>query len=120
VENGKPPFHAICPASAGPLPPLPDNLSPDALPKPENQKPQTPIFVPHQERPLGDIFWKCKGLSPRHPRPQAAQKRVNLRIFLKAAAQFASSRPNLLHQGAPKGTIKIEKYNDYNWLSFVT
>ena len=38
------------------LAPLPDNLSPDALPKTVSGKPITSLFVPHQERPLGEIF----------------------------------------------------------------
>lgn len=84
------------------------------------RKPKTVFIVPHQARPLGDIFWKCRGLSPRNDRSQAAPKQGNLRIFLKAAAQFASPRPDLLHQAAPKGTLKIENYNYYERLALVT
>ena len=52
--------------------------------------------------------------------PKRHRSGVNLRILLKAVAQFASPRPNLLQKGAPKGTLKIEKYNYYNRLAFVT
>ena len=120
MKNQKPPFHAIRPNSAGPLAPSLLTCPMMLLPKPSCGQPPTIFFVPHQARLFGDIFWKCRGLSPRHHRPQAAQKRINLRILLKAVAQFAFPRPNLLPKGAPKGTRKIEKYNDYNWLSSVT